>query len=218
MNVAKEEIKVITEDACGLPSNQPRFLFIKITGGEEAVPTRGLGRPVCKLQISTTVEEQSLPKNGLSQLPTAFIPGQRVTPGHPPWSRDPVRMSHRDSAIRPGAAQDVSLWSVLPRRKGSLCLACTAQLDVTGLCGLTRQEQLAVLWSALEPSPGQEKSPNSSDLCQNLQCLSSQSHEASAPGVCAGELWSCPCCGMLDLPLWTCAELSLQESVRPRWL
>lgn len=66
----------VSEDACGLPSNQPRFLFIKITGGEEAGPTRGLGRPVCKLQISTTVEEQSLPKNGLSQLPTAFIPGK----------------------------------------------------------------------------------------------------------------------------------------------
>ncbi|KAL9850408.1 uncharacterized protein GJ701_005991 isoform 2-T2 [Geothlypis trichas] len=110
----------------------------------------------------------------------------------------------------PGAAQDVSLCSVLPRRKGSLCLACPAQLDVAGLCGLARQEQLAVLWSALEPSlaalegflfgtacdtpslctkssgkglTGQEQSPNSSHLGQNLGCWSSQSQEASAPGA-----------------------------------
>ncbi|KAL9850409.1 uncharacterized protein GJ701_005991 isoform 3-T3 [Geothlypis trichas] len=121
-----------------------------------------------------------------------------------------LRMSHRDSAITPGAAQDVSLCSVLPRRKGSLCLACPAQLDVAGLCGLARQEQLAVLWSALEPSlaalegflfgtacdtpslctkssgkglTGQEQSPNSSHLGQNLGCWSSQSQEASAPGA-----------------------------------
>ncbi|XP_072779739.1 uncharacterized protein [Taeniopygia guttata] len=42
---------------------------------------------------------------------------------------------------------------------------------------------------------GQEKSLSSSHLCQKLQCLSSQSQEASAPGVCAG--------GLLVLPmLW----------------
>ncbi|XP_041336938.1 uncharacterized protein LOC121360884 [Pyrgilauda ruficollis] len=43
--------------------------------------------------------------------------------------------------------------------------------------------------------PGQEKSSNSSHLCQKPRCLSSQSQEASAPGVCAG--------GLLVLPrLW----------------
>ncbi|OWK60120.1 hypothetical protein RLOC_00003157 [Lonchura striata] len=31
---------------------------------------------------------------------------------------------------------------------------------------------------------GQEKSLNSSHLCQKLQCLSSQSQESSAPGLC----------------------------------
>ncbi|KAL9850562.1 uncharacterized protein GJ701_006083 isoform 2-T3 [Geothlypis trichas] len=139
-----------------------------------------------------------------------------------------LRMSHRDSAITPGIHFEEhkvynaeETWgnrskccpgclSVLPRRKGSLCLACPAQLDVAGLCGLARQEQLAVLWSALEPSlaalegflfgtacdtpslctkssgkglTGQEQSPNSSHLGQNLGCWSSQSQEASAPGA-----------------------------------
>ncbi|XP_030804215.1 uncharacterized protein LOC115903710 [Camarhynchus parvulus] len=42
---------------------------------------------------------------------------------------------------------------------------------------------------------GQDKSSNSSHLCQKLWCLSSQRQEASAAGVCAGGLWSCPCCG-----------------------
>ncbi|XP_077640492.1 uncharacterized protein LOC144246509 [Lonchura striata] len=40
--------------------------------------------------------------------------------------------------------------------------------------------------------PGQEKSLSSSHLCQKLQCLSSQSQEASAPGVCTGGLLVLP--------------------------
>uniref|UniRef100_A0A8C3SM95 Peptidase S1 domain-containing protein n=1 Tax=Chelydra serpentina TaxID=8475 RepID=A0A8C3SM95_CHESE len=29
---------ILTDDICGVPSNQPRFLFSRIMGGEEAVP------------------------------------------------------------------------------------------------------------------------------------------------------------------------------------
>ncbi|XP_054370575.1 uncharacterized protein LOC129046665 [Molothrus ater] len=42
---------------------------------------------------------------------------------------------------------------------------------------------------------GQEKSSNSSHLCPQLWCWSSQRQEASAAGLCAGGLWSCPRCG-----------------------
>lgn len=28
----------VSEDVCGTPSNQPRFIFSRIIGGEEAVP------------------------------------------------------------------------------------------------------------------------------------------------------------------------------------
>ncbi|KAL9851177.1 N(6)-adenosine-methyltransferase non-catalytic subunit METTL14 isoform 7-T19 [Geothlypis trichas] len=42
---------------------------------------------------------------------------------------------------------------------------------------------------------GQEKSSTSSHLCRKLWCLGSQRQEASAPGLCAGGLWSCPRCG-----------------------
>ncbi|XP_041891557.1 ovochymase-2 isoform X1 [Corvus kubaryi] len=37
MDITEEEIQVTTEDACGMPSNQPRFIFSRIIGGEEAV-------------------------------------------------------------------------------------------------------------------------------------------------------------------------------------
>nr|XP_054488923.1 uncharacterized protein LOC129120371 [Agelaius phoeniceus] len=42
---------------------------------------------------------------------------------------------------------------------------------------------------------GQEKSSNSSHVCPKLWCWSSQRQEASAAGLCAGGLWSCPRCG-----------------------
>ncbi|NXL83661.1 OVCH2 protein, partial [Alectura lathami] len=38
MDVSEEEIQVTTGDVCGVPSNQPRFIFSRIVGGEEAVP------------------------------------------------------------------------------------------------------------------------------------------------------------------------------------
>ncbi|NXL55425.1 OVCH2 protein, partial [Chordeiles acutipennis] len=38
MNMAEEEIQVTTGYICGMPSNQPRFIFSRIIGGEEAVP------------------------------------------------------------------------------------------------------------------------------------------------------------------------------------
>ncbi|NWW81008.1 OVCH2 protein, partial [Climacteris rufus] len=38
MDMTEEEIQVTTEDICGMPSNQPRFIFSRIIGGEEAVP------------------------------------------------------------------------------------------------------------------------------------------------------------------------------------
>ncbi|NXY21378.1 OVCH2 protein, partial [Atrichornis clamosus] len=38
MDMTEEEMQVTTEDICGMPSNQPRFLFSRIIGGEEAVP------------------------------------------------------------------------------------------------------------------------------------------------------------------------------------
>ncbi|NXP46656.1 OVCH2 protein, partial [Heliornis fulica] len=38
MDTTKEEIQVTTDYNCGMPSNQPRFLFSRIIGGEEAVP------------------------------------------------------------------------------------------------------------------------------------------------------------------------------------
>ncbi|NXB21861.1 OVCH2 protein, partial [Rhagologus leucostigma] len=37
-DITEEEIQVTTEDVCGMPSNQPRFIFSRIIGGEEAVP------------------------------------------------------------------------------------------------------------------------------------------------------------------------------------
>ncbi|OXB55598.1 hypothetical protein ASZ78_013010 [Callipepla squamata] len=36
--MTEEEIQVTTDDICGVPSNQPRFIFSRIIGGEEAVP------------------------------------------------------------------------------------------------------------------------------------------------------------------------------------
>ncbi|NXH21737.1 OVCH2 protein, partial [Bucco capensis] len=38
VDMTKEETQVATDDVCGMPSNQPRFIFSRITGGEEAVP------------------------------------------------------------------------------------------------------------------------------------------------------------------------------------
>ncbi|KFP43111.1 Ovochymase-2, partial [Chlamydotis macqueenii] len=38
MDMTEEEIQVTTDDICGMPSNQPRFIFSRIIGGEEAVP------------------------------------------------------------------------------------------------------------------------------------------------------------------------------------
>nr|XP_027323620.1 ovochymase-2 isoform X3 [Anas platyrhynchos] len=38
MDTTVEEIQVTTDDICGVPSNQPRFIFSRIIGGEEAVP------------------------------------------------------------------------------------------------------------------------------------------------------------------------------------
>ncbi|XP_032049968.1 ovochymase-2 isoform X3 [Aythya fuligula] len=38
MDTTVEEIQVTTDDTCGVPSNQPRFIFSRIIGGEEAVP------------------------------------------------------------------------------------------------------------------------------------------------------------------------------------
>ncbi|XP_068253996.1 ovochymase-2 isoform X3 [Nyctibius grandis] len=38
MDMTEEEIQVTTGDICGMPSNQPRFIFSRIIGGEEAVP------------------------------------------------------------------------------------------------------------------------------------------------------------------------------------
>lgn len=37
-DMTEEEIQVTTDDVCGMPSNQPRFIFSRIIGGEEAVP------------------------------------------------------------------------------------------------------------------------------------------------------------------------------------
>ncbi|KAM9182343.1 ovochymase-2 [Mergus octosetaceus] len=38
MDMTVEEIQVTTDDICGVPSNQPRFIFSRIIRGEEAVP------------------------------------------------------------------------------------------------------------------------------------------------------------------------------------
>ncbi|NWW42849.1 OVCH2 protein, partial [Pedionomus torquatus] len=38
MDITEEQIQVTTDDICGMPSNQPRFIFSRIIGGEEAVP------------------------------------------------------------------------------------------------------------------------------------------------------------------------------------
>ncbi|KAL9866659.1 uncharacterized protein GJ701_000361 isoform 4-T4 [Geothlypis trichas] len=105
------------------------------------------------------------------------VGAQAILPGAGTPEDEPQGFSHHTRCC-PGCL------SVLPRRKGSLCLACPAQLDVAGLCGLARQEQLAVLWSALEPSlAGQEQSPNSSHLGQNLGCLSSQAKRPQHQGL-----------------------------------
>ncbi|NXD76216.1 OVCH2 protein, partial [Halcyon senegalensis] len=37
-DMTEEEIQVTTDNICGMPSNQPRFIFSRIIGGEEAVP------------------------------------------------------------------------------------------------------------------------------------------------------------------------------------
>ncbi|KAL9866657.1 uncharacterized protein GJ701_000361 isoform 2-T2 [Geothlypis trichas] len=162
------------------------------------------------------------------------VGAQAILPGAGTPEDEPQGFSHHTRCC-PGCL------SVLPRRKGSLCLACPAQLDVAGLCGLARQEQLAVLWSALEPSlAGQEQSPNSSHLGQNLGCLSSQAKRPQHQGLpwralglptlgllprlqiksfgASGSFWffnshisPLSLRWMLDLPLWTCTELSLQE-------
>lgn len=54
----------------------------------------------------------------------------------------------------PGAAQDVPLWSQAVSLGGRAASAWPAQLSwmCQDWCGLTRHEQLAVLWSALKPS------------------------------------------------------------------
>ncbi|RLV95870.1 hypothetical protein DV515_00012735, partial [Chloebia gouldiae] len=75
------ELKVseIPEEACGMPSNQPRFLSSRITGGEEAVPYSWPWQASVQTadEHIWSVEEQPLPKDGLSQLPTAFAPVYR---------------------------------------------------------------------------------------------------------------------------------------------
>ncbi|NXN18424.1 OVCH2 protein, partial [Indicator maculatus] len=38
VDMTEDKIQVITNDSCGMPSNQPRFIFSRIIGGEEAVP------------------------------------------------------------------------------------------------------------------------------------------------------------------------------------
>ncbi|NWI22754.1 OVCH2 protein, partial [Sula dactylatra] len=38
IDITEEEIQITTDDICGMPSNQPRFIFSRIIGGEEAVP------------------------------------------------------------------------------------------------------------------------------------------------------------------------------------
>ncbi|NXA37643.1 OVCH2 protein, partial [Eudromia elegans] len=38
MDVTAEDIQIDTDGICGMPSNQPRFLFSRVMGGEEAVP------------------------------------------------------------------------------------------------------------------------------------------------------------------------------------
>ncbi|RMC07925.1 hypothetical protein DUI87_15396 [Hirundo rustica rustica] len=75
-----------------------------------------------------------------------------------PEQGHPVRMSRRASVVGAGAAQDGHLWSqtAIPQEQGEP-------------------------WPGLHGS-GWEKSLNSSHLCQELWCLSSQSQEASAPG------------------------------------
>nr|XP_041571406.1 uncharacterized protein LOC121469813 isoform X2 [Taeniopygia guttata]XP_041571407.1 uncharacterized protein LOC121469813 isoform X3 [Taeniopygia guttata] len=90
-----------------------------------------------------------------------------------------------------------------------------------GLCGDSSLEQGHPVRKSHRGSvlgAGQEKSLNSSHLCQKLQCLSSQSQEASAPGGCTGgllvlpTLWgsqgwhkdSCRCCsGTGAVALWS---------------
>nr|XP_041571408.1 uncharacterized protein LOC121469813 isoform X4 [Taeniopygia guttata]XP_041571409.1 uncharacterized protein LOC121469813 isoform X4 [Taeniopygia guttata]XP_041571410.1 uncharacterized protein LOC121469813 isoform X4 [Taeniopygia guttata] len=76
-----------------------------------------------------------------------------------------------------------------------------------GLCGDSSLEQGHPVRKSHRGSvlgAGQEKSLNSSHLCQKLQCLSSQSQEASAPGGCTG--------GLLVLPtLWDAALTSADK-------
>ncbi|NWJ09372.1 OVCH2 protein, partial [Crypturellus undulatus] len=38
MDMTAEDLQIETDDICGMPSNQPRFLFSRVIGGEEAVP------------------------------------------------------------------------------------------------------------------------------------------------------------------------------------
>ncbi|XP_068004028.1 ovochymase-2 isoform X2 [Melanerpes formicivorus] len=38
VDMTEDKIQVTTNDSCGMPSNQPRFIFSRIIGGEEAVP------------------------------------------------------------------------------------------------------------------------------------------------------------------------------------
>ncbi|NXF91668.1 OVCH2 protein, partial [Eubucco bourcierii] len=38
VDMTEDNIQVTTNDSCGMPSNQPRFIFSRIIGGEEAVP------------------------------------------------------------------------------------------------------------------------------------------------------------------------------------
>ncbi|XP_041256059.1 uncharacterized protein LOC121333610 isoform X2 [Onychostruthus taczanowskii] len=79
----------------------------------------------------------------------------------------------------------VNAWAVSDPRSWKLC----------GDSSLEQGHPVRMSHRDSVVGPGQEKSSNSSHLCQKLRCLSSQSQEASAPGVCAG--------GLLVLPrLW----------------
>ncbi|XP_066033413.1 uncharacterized protein [Chamaea fasciata] len=62
-------------------------------------------------------------------------------------------------------------------------------MDICGLRQIPKEEGCDRIGVT---SSGQEKSLNSSHLSQKLWCLSSQSQEASAPGVCAGGLLVLP--------------------------
>ncbi|XP_041256060.1 uncharacterized protein LOC121333610 isoform X3 [Onychostruthus taczanowskii] len=90
----------------------------------------------------------------------------------------------------------VNAWAVSDPRSWKLC----------GDSSLEQGHPVRMSHRDSVVGPGQEKSSNSSHLCQKLRCLSSQSQEASAPGVCAGgllvlpRLWGCPAAAPWPLP------------------